>query len=193
MTRIKSKIPSTLLEPNPGQEFNNLLMKYNDIESWIDSEAPNPGQNSEHNRGVSVHERMTALPPILIVDDDSDDLFILKHVLTKAGVENAVVAFQDATAALSYLVSENKRLGRLYVPCIVFTDFNMPRLSGAEFIQAIRHEAGIDQLPIIVVSNSEDPRDLQAARTAGANRFLIKYPGIPQIREIAAEFCCKLQ
>jgi len=136
---------------------------------------------------------MTALPPILIVDDDSDDLFILKHVLTKAGVENAVVAFQDATAALSYLMSENKRLGRLYVPCIVFTDFNMPRLSGAEFVQAIRHEAGIDQLPIIVVSNSEDPRDLQAARTAGANRFLIKYPSIPQIREIAAEFCCKLQ
>lgn len=49
---------------------------------------------------------MSNPPPILIVDDDPDDIFILKRLLTKAGIENKTVSFEDPCAAVAHLQAE---------------------------------------------------------------------------------------
>jgi CheY-like chemotaxis protein len=69
---------------------------------------------------------MVALPPILIVDDDADDIFILKRLLAKANITHKVVSFEDARAAFAYLQAEIAAGDKIYYPCVAFTDLNMP-------------------------------------------------------------------
>ena len=129
---------------------------------------------------------MGALPPILIVDDDPDDLFILKRLLSKGGVQNKVIAFEDPSAAIDHLELESRNPDRRFMPCIVFTDLNMPGMSGIELTAWIRAHPALMELAVVVISSSTDPVDEEHARTAGALRFLSKYPSPETLRNLVA-------
>jgi len=133
---------------------------------------------------------MGALPPILIVDDDPDDLFILKRLLTKAGVQNKVIAFEDPTAVIDYLELESKNPDRRFMTCIVFTDLNMPGMSGVELTTWIRGHPALRDLAVVIISSSTAPNDEAHARTAGALRFLTKYPSAETLRTLVAALPC---
>lgn len=133
---------------------------------------------------------MGALPPILIVDDDPDDLFILKRLLSKAGVQNKVIAFEDPAAVIDHLELESKNPDRRFVPCIVFTDLNMPGMSGIELTAWIRAHPALKELAVVVISSSTAPADEEHARSAGALRFLPKYPSSEALRILVASVPC---
>lgn len=130
---------------------------------------------------------MGALPPILLVDDDPDDLFILKRLLLKAGVKNKVVAMEDVRTALVYLENEIQSADLCYVPCVVFTDLNMPQLSGIEFVRWMRGKAQLDKTKIVMVSSSEDPLDAAQAEKEGATHFFLKYPAPSVLASVVAD------
>jgi hypothetical protein len=72
---------------------------------------------------------MRPFPPILIIDDDPDDVFIFRRLLAKAGVENKLVAFEDARAALDYLDLESRNAERAFAPGAVMTDSRASRVA----------------------------------------------------------------
>ena len=119
---------------------------------------------------------MSSLPPILIVDDDPDDVFILKRLLLKAEVPNKTVTFEDPEAAVAHLESVLRSGEKLYVPCLVFTDLNMPRMDGFEFTQWIRRQPALSDVHVIMVSSSEHPADASRALAVGAQKYVVKYP-----------------
>ncbi len=131
---------------------------------------------------------MASLPPVLIVDDDPDDVFILKRLLLKAGVQNKVIAFEDPTAAVAYLEAESAHSDSRYIPWIIFTDLNMPRLDGVQLTRWIRSKATLKDVVVLMVSSSENPADKEAAEASGANRYLVKYPSVGSLELLAAEF-----
>ncbi len=131
---------------------------------------------------------MDLLPPILIVDDDPDDLFILKRLLAKAGVKNKVLAIEDAPAAVAYLEAESANPASRYIPWMIFTDLHMPRIDGIDFVKWIRSKPAFQHLIVIMVSSSEDPQDKAKALQAGVNRFALKYPNISTLATWAEEF-----
>src|SRR5690606_25394912 len=130
---------------------------------------------------------MSTLPPILLVDDDSDDLFILRRLIGKAGIKNKTVAFEDPKAAVAHLIAEIANHDELYLPCLIFTDLNMPRMDGIELTRWIRDQPALADTTVIMVSSSEDPRDKANAMDAGARQFLLKYPTASVLASIAAE------
>lgn len=136
------------------------------------------------------HPSVVSLAPILTIDDDPDDLFILKRLLSKGGVTNKVVAFEDGVAARAYLDIESRQPRSLYLPCIVFTDLHMPRMNGFEFVAWIRSQPTLQDLPVIVVSSSEAPGDRRRAEAVGATAFLTKYPTAATLRQLSDEFGC---
>jgi CheY-like chemotaxis protein len=130
---------------------------------------------------------MAQLPPYLIVDDEDDDLFIMKRLMAKAGIGNKGVMFQEPLVALDYLRCEVQNGDPLMTPFLVFTDLHMPTIDGLEFTKRARAIPQLQSCMIVVVSSSEDAADGRRAINAGANRFLPKYPTALGVRALAQE------
>lgn len=75
--------------------------------------------------------------PVILVDDDSDDKYMLQDALTELGIKNPLVHFQDTDEAIKYLSSTTNS------PFIIFSDVNMPKRSGIEFKRLI------DKIPLL--------------------------------------------
>ena len=121
------------------------------------------------------------LPTLLIVDDCEDDIFLLRHHLREGEITNPIVTFNRTGDALAYLRSSTM-LGNK--PAFVFTDIKMPDGCGLEFIGRIRENPEWDDVRVVVVTSSNQPRDLQAALARRVDGYLIKFP----VAEILAEF-----
>lgn len=133
---------------------------------------------------------MGGLPPILIIDDDPDDLFVFRRLLAKGGVDNKIVAFEDARAAIDYLERESNNPDPRFLPCAVLTDLNMPELSGFEVTEWIRAHPRLGSLAVIIVSSSESPHDEKRAKEVGATRFVRKFPSSDGVRTLIAALPC---
>jgi two-component system chemotaxis response regulator CheY len=132
------------------------------------------------------------LPPILIVDDDHNDIFLLTQLLRKVGVRNKIVTFEDALAAWHFLDAVSGKNNSRFMPLLVFTDFHMPRMDGCEFIARVRSNPAMSALPIYMISGYADPTNHQCAIDAGVTGTYDKYPGRETLEKIARECGCSV-
>lgn len=135
-----------------------------------------------------VMPAMAKLPPILVVDDEPDDVFILKRLLIKAKLENKLVTFEDSTVAVEYLNVECNRSDSPFIPWIVFTDLQMPGVDGIELAQWIRSKPALADVVILMVTSSEKEVDRQTALSAGASEYLAKYPTVSALSKLLEKY-----
>jgi CheY-like chemotaxis protein len=121
------------------------------------------------------------LPPILVVDDCEDDIFLVRHRLRAGGVAHPIVTFNTARDALAFLESN---ADSAVMPHLVFTDVRMHGEDGLELIRRVRENPRWDGMKLVVLSYSNDPNDLQRALTLRVDGYLMKFPSA----EILAEF-----
>ncbi len=136
---------------------------------------------------------MNALPPILVVDDSADDVFILTRLLLRAGVQNKVIGFEDPRPACSYLEGEGRKENSLFFPILVFTDLEMPNMDGCAFVTWIRQQSSSLRLPVYMITGSSDPAAHESAIAAGVNRVFQKFPSTTALAELALSCGCKLK
>jgi CheY-like chemotaxis protein len=116
-----------------------------------------------------------SLPPILIADDDPDDLFFTRRILQKAGVKNPVLTFKDGEEVIQFLKEVLREPAKPETrPCLLFLDIKMPRCDGFEVLDWSRRQAELAGLHIAILSGSDEPRDRQRASGLGANYYLVK-------------------
>jgi CheY-like chemotaxis protein len=101
---------------------------------------------------------------ILIVDDHHDSGAVLARLLSACGYDAVVVT--SGTAALS-LVSKAR-------PSLVILDKSMPDLSGLDVLRAIRSDASLGSVPVILYSADDQPADVAEAKRLGAEDYLVK-------------------
>lgn len=130
---------------------------------------------------MNSHYPDFSLPPIVIVDDCEDDVFLLRHRLRAGEITNPIANFRSTAAALMYLDSAT---GGGVAPHTVFTDVRMPGDCGFELIRRVRADPRWDAVKVVVVSYSNHPDDLQRALALRADGYLIKFPP----PELLAEF-----
>jgi CheY-like chemotaxis protein len=117
--------------------------------------------------------------PLLLVEDDEDDVALLRRACRRAGLANPVVVLGDGDAAVDYLGGTGPYAdrGRHPLPMLVLLDLKLPRRSGHEVLAWLRAQAGpIRRLPVVVLTSSARPEDVNRAYEAGANTYLVK-PG----------------
>jgi len=102
---------------------------------------------------------------ILAVDDSATMRRILKNTLSRAGYTDVVEA-EDGVDAWSKLQSGGFNF--------IITDWNMPNMSGLEFVNAVRESEKFKQIPIIMVTTRSVKDDIVAAMKAGANNYVVK-------------------
>lgn len=112
---------------------------------------------------------MKELKPILLVEDDSIDSLIVWRALKECNIMNPLVCPDDSGKAISYLAAQNEKC-----PCIVFLDLNMPGIDGREFLKKVKADHKLKMIPVIVLTNSEDSKDIADCFALGAAGYIVK-------------------
>jgi CheY-like chemotaxis protein len=113
---------------------------------------------------------------ILHVENDPDDVFLLKRAFTKAGVTKEIRTAENGKKAIEYLHGGDgfSDRARYPLPTVVLLDWNMPLMSGGQFLSWLRADPTWKRLPVIVLTSSAADRDMVEAYDLGANGFLTK-------------------
>jgi len=114
---------------------------------------------------------------VLLVEDDLNDIFLAKRAFKMAHIQNPLQVVTDGQEAISYLRGEGRYADRQAFPFpkLIVMDIKMPRKSGFEVLDWVKGGAGpLRRIPVIIVSSSEDPADINRSYELGANAYMIK-------------------
>lgn len=143
------------------------------------------GSNETAVRPPVIVSAGESLMPILVADDDADDVFFIDRLIKKTGVKNPIKTFDDGSEVVNYLGARlSCAVARHRMPGLLFLDLRMRGLGGFEFLEWARGQKGLQPLTIVVLSNSHEPADVSRALELGAHRYLIKYPCVKTITSI---------
>lgn len=127
-----------------------------------------------------------AHPAILLVEDNEDDVFIMKLALRRSGVDYPLRIISDGQQALDYLSGSSPstdREGHPF-PFVVFLDLKLPYISGFEVLARIRQRPELNALPVVVLTSSSESKDSERAYALGAQSYLVKPPTAQNLRDI---------
>ncbi|MEY4938800.1 MAG: hypothetical protein RIQ93_535 [Verrucomicrobiota bacterium] len=121
---------------------------------------------------------------IFLVDDESEDVALFRHLHREAGDHHSCVFFSRGEELIDALIAVLRGAPR---PVACFLDVKMSGMSGFDVLRWIRCQRGLDDIAVVMLSSSEEPRDLHEALLSGAQCYLAKFPSPHQLREILAE------
>ena len=120
------------------------------------------------------------MPPmhkeILLVEDNPDDVELTRLAFGEARIANRLVVVGDGVEALDYLFARGRYADRdpNEFPSIVLLDLNLPKMDGREVLQAIRSNESTRTLPVVMLTTSTEPFDVEASYALGANSYIQK-------------------
>jgi len=114
--------------------------------------------------------------PILVVDDNKDDVFFLCRAFEKEGFDNSIIHVWDGQEAVDYLRGENgfEDRSRYPLPSLMVLDIKMPKLNGFDVLQWLLTRDDLEKFPVVMLSSSPQPEDMERARDLGAADYLTK-------------------
>ncbi|MBB1088675.1 response regulator [Lysobacter sp. SG-8] len=113
---------------------------------------------------------------ILLVEDNPDDIELTRLAFDEAKVANQLVVAGDGVQALDYLFARGPHADRdpHDLPSIILLDLNLPKVDGREVLEAIRAEPRTRTIPVVVMTTSSEPMDIDACYALGANSYIRK-------------------
>lgn len=105
---------------------------------------------------------------ILLVEDNPDDVELALRSLRR---ENRVVVVRDGAEALDFLQGDENPA---QMPSVILLDLNLPKIGGLEVLRRLRADQRTRDLPVLILSASEEKRDIAESQDLGADGFLSK-------------------
>ncbi len=122
-------------------------------------------------------------PALVIVDDDPDQLSLLRIAAERVHSFRRVITAEDGTSALREVIDFFECTSDL-TPLIILTDLKMPRLNGIELAKQIQLHPSVPPVHVVAMSNSRYQPDVQAALAAGCCAFFQKPGGFQQLKDM---------
>jgi len=126
--------------------------------------------------GILMPAKVANTVSILVADDDTQDTMLVQMAVERAALSLRIDTVRDGEEAIDYLMGRSHYADRHThpFPSLMLLDLKMPRLSGFDVLDFVRRQPGLRQLPIVIFSSSDDPKDIRRAYDAGANSYLCK-------------------
>lgn len=113
---------------------------------------------------------------ILLVEDNPNDVELTLRAFKKHNIANQIVVASDGEEALDYLFATGRHADRdpNAWPEVVLLDLKLPKMHGLELLQRIRADQRSKRLPVVILTSSNEEKDLIASYDLGANSFVRK-------------------
>lgn len=116
-------------------------------------------------------DRKMRFKNLLLIDDDEDDQELFIEAAKEISPDIIVTVVPDAAIALDKLVSKAVSAD------VIFSDLNMPRMTGQQFLLEIKKRPDLQDIPVIIFSTSSHAHTIQLVKDFGAHEFITK-PGL---------------
>jgi two-component system response regulator len=120
---------------------------------------------------------------ILLVEDNVADIYLFRQALIGADVDFVLTVIEDGLEALSFARREGKYVTGP-VPHLVVLDLNLPQFGGIEVLEALRNSKEFQNMPVIIMTSSAEPRERTRAKELGVEQFITKPPDLEDFLQI---------
>lgn len=118
---------------------------------------------------------MPTLKPILLVEDNPNDLELTLTALSNTGLANDVIVARDGAEARDYLFRQGEYANREPgLPTVVLLDLKLPKIDGLELLRMIRESRETANLPVVILTSSREEKDVAAGYELGSNAYVVK-------------------
>ncbi len=113
---------------------------------------------------------------LLLVEDNPKDELLTLRTLEKCNVANEIVVVRDGVEAIEYLFAQGNYSGRDVndLPTVVLLDLKLPKIDGREVLRRIRADERTRLLPVVILTSSDEEKDIIASYKLGANSYVRK-------------------
>ena len=111
---------------------------------------------------------------ILMADDDEDDRMLAQDALRESGTQATLQFVSDGIELLERLRQAAAQDDEALLPDLLLLDLNMPRLDGRAALLEIKSHPKLRKLPVVVLTTSGAPADIDACYAGGANSYITK-------------------
>jgi CheY-like chemotaxis protein len=107
---------------------------------------------------------------ILLAEDDDGHAELIREHLEQAGVRNRIERFKDGQDLWDFLDAHGRNGGAY----LILLDIRMPRMDGIELLRRIKVDAALSSIPVIMLTTTDDPREVEACYSLGCNCYVNK-------------------
>jgi CheY-like chemotaxis protein len=140
---------------------------------------------------MTNERRLKANPVVLLVEDDSFDVQLIKTALDRTPGEINLIRVDDGDKAVDYLsgVAPYDDRKKYPIPLTMILDIKLPKRSGLEVLQWLRDQSGpICRLPILMLTSSSHQVDINRAFERGVNAYFTKPESVKELTNMLGEF-----
>lgn len=129
---------------------------------------------------------MPSQTPIVVVEDNEDHVFLLRHAFQKAGILDPVQVAATGEDAIAYLAGTGRYSDwkEFPLPSMVLLDLKLPGIGGFEVLTWIRQHPGLKTLRVAMLTSSDLAQEIKHAYELGANMFLTKPVDLDRLVEM---------
>ncbi len=113
--------------------------------------------------------------PILLVDDDEDDILITKRAFERYEPKNTLYVVRDGDEALDFIYHRGDYKDKsIPAPRLIFLDINMPKMNGLEVLRRLKNDPEKRRIPVVILTTSRREQDKIEGYNLGVNSYIVK-------------------
>jgi two-component system response regulator len=126
---------------------------------------------------------------VLLVEDNEDDAELTLRAFKRHKLANRIIHVRDGVEALDWLFNRGPGAAQEMrpQPALVLLDINMPRMDGHEVLAAMREDPATSHVPVVMLTSSDEQRDILQAYNKGANSYVRKPVDFAEFIEAAGQ------
>ena len=123
---------------------------------------------------------------ILLIEDNANDEMLALHAFKRHNIVNRVCVVRDGAEALEYIFCTGAYADRrIDNPKVILLDLKLPLVDGIEVLRQIRNDTRTRLVPVVVLTSSNEERDLIETYALGVNSYIVKPVDFEQFNEVA--------
>ncbi|GGX72310.1 response regulator [Saccharospirillum salsuginis] len=124
------------------------------------------------------------IPTLVVVDDDPEDLLLVKTAVKRAGLPLTVEAIHNGNDLMTFLTDHPEHWDPMRPTMIILLDLNMPGKDGRSCLRELKAHPAWSSIPIVIFSTSDSPEDIQKSYELHANSYICKPDDLTRLERI---------